>query len=55
MVRLPTHHCLAGPVIHILKGMFLYAKLVLHVVKDYGTVEEIQTEVENLPDGLDKA
>ncbi|KAH6850548.1 hypothetical protein B0I37DRAFT_116504 [Chaetomium sp. MPI-CAGE-AT-0009] len=36
-------------------GMFLYAQLVLHVVKDYGTAEEIQDEVENLPDGLYKA
>ncbi|KAK3297275.1 uncharacterized protein B0H64DRAFT_391813 [Chaetomium fimeti] len=36
-------------------GMFLYAQLVLHVVKDYGTAEEIQAEVDNLPDGLYKA
>jgi len=33
-------------------GMFLYAKLVLQVVRDYGTLSEIQAEVENLPDGL---
>ncbi|KAH6641179.1 hypothetical protein F5144DRAFT_641977, partial [Chaetomium tenue] len=36
-------------------SMFLYAQLVLHVVKDLGTAEEIQAEVENLPGGLDKA
>jgi hypothetical protein len=35
--------------------MFLYAQLVLHVVNDYGTAEEIQAEVESLPDGLYKA
>jgi hypothetical protein len=35
--------------------MFLYAKLVLDVVKDYGTPDEIQVEVDNLPDGLDGA
>jgi hypothetical protein len=38
-----------------LQGMFLYAKLVLDVVKDYGTPNEIQAEVENLPDGLNGA
>ncbi|KAL1840713.1 hypothetical protein VTJ49DRAFT_208 [Mycothermus thermophilus] len=37
------------------EGMFLYARLVMHVVKDYRTVAEIRAEVNNLPDGLDQA
>lgn len=36
-------------------GMFLHAKLVFQVVKDYGTLPQIQAEVENLPDGLNQA
>jgi hypothetical protein len=35
--------------------MFLYAKLVMLVVKDYRTLPEIQSEVQNLPQGLNQA
>ncbi|KAK2768084.1 nacht domain protein [Colletotrichum kahawae] len=36
-------------------GMFLYTKLVFDVLKDQGTVQDIQSELESLPDGLDQA
>ncbi|KAK1758999.1 hypothetical protein QBC47DRAFT_449676 [Echria macrotheca] len=36
-------------------GMFLYARLVLHGIRDYRTPQEIKREVENLPNGLDEA
>lgn len=39
----------------IFTGMFLYAKLVMHVARDHRTLPEIQAEVENLPDGLNQA
>jgi hypothetical protein len=36
-------------------GMFLYAKLMMDVVKALDNPQEIQQEVENLPEGLDQA
>ncbi|KAH0425605.1 nacht domain protein [Colletotrichum camelliae] len=36
-------------------GMFLYTKLVFDVLKDQGTAQDIQSELEHLPDGLDQA
>ena len=35
--------------------MFLYARLVLHAIQDYRTLPEIQSETENLPNGLEEA
>ncbi|KAF3061219.1 nacht domain protein [Daldinia childiae] len=35
--------------------MFIYAKLVLQMVKNEGTVEGIEMQIENIPDGLDQA
>jgi hypothetical protein len=35
--------------------MFLYAKLMINVVKALDNPQEIQQEIENLPDGLDRA
>ncbi|KAI2777342.1 hypothetical protein F4815DRAFT_495410 [Daldinia loculata] len=35
--------------------MFIYAKLVLQMVKDQGTLYDIEMQMENLPDGLDQA
>ncbi|KAK4186523.1 hypothetical protein QBC35DRAFT_554028, partial [Podospora australis] len=37
------------------EGTFLYAKLMMDVVEEYRTPEEIQEEMNNLPDGLDQA
>lgn len=36
-------------------GMFLYARLVLEMVNDQGTLSDIERELENLPEGLDEA
>lgn len=36
-------------------GMFLYAKLVMHIVKTQDNLEDIRKETENLPTGLDQA
>ncbi|KAI1481969.1 hypothetical protein F4774DRAFT_417330 [Daldinia eschscholtzii] len=36
-------------------GMFIYAKLVLQMVRDQGTLYGIETQMESLPDGLDQA
>ncbi|KAI0847594.1 hypothetical protein F5Y00DRAFT_271106 [Daldinia vernicosa] len=35
--------------------MFIYAKLVLQMIKDQGTLYDIEMQMENLPDGLDQA
>ncbi|KAI0387921.1 hypothetical protein F5Y04DRAFT_274777 [Hypomontagnella monticulosa] len=37
------------------EGMFIYARLVLHMVQDQGTLHDIEEQIENLPDGLDEA
>jgi hypothetical protein len=37
------------------QGMFLYARLVLSVVCDADNLQDIQYEVDNLPDGLEEA
>ncbi|KAI2621405.1 hypothetical protein GGS26DRAFT_262370 [Hypomontagnella submonticulosa] len=36
-------------------GMFIYARLVLHMVQDQGTLQDIKAQMDNLPDGLDEA
>lgn len=35
--------------------MFLYAKLVLQLLRVQGTATDIQVELENLPEGLNQA
>lgn len=35
--------------------MFLYAKLMMNVISAFGFPEDIEREVENLPDGLNQA
>ena len=35
--------------------MFLYAKLVMHIVKTQDNIEDIRKETENLPNGLEQA
>ncbi|KAI1802020.1 hypothetical protein F4811DRAFT_555212 [Daldinia bambusicola] len=35
--------------------MFIYAKLVLQMVKDQGNLDDVKMQMENLPDGLDQA
>lgn len=35
--------------------MFIYARLVLHMVQDQGTLQDIKAQMDNLPDGLDEA
>lgn len=35
--------------------MFLYAKLVMHIVKTQDNLEDIRTETENIPSGLEQA
>lgn len=37
------------------QGMFLYAKLVMYMVKDHRTLRDIEIEIGKLPDGLDQA
>ncbi|KAI0161115.1 hypothetical protein GGR52DRAFT_582536 [Hypoxylon sp. FL1284] len=38
----------------VLNGMFIYARLVLHMVAEKRTLPDIEAEVENLPRGLDE-
>ncbi|KAI1092734.1 hypothetical protein F5B19DRAFT_453335 [Rostrohypoxylon terebratum] len=35
-------------------GMFIYARLVILMVKDQGNIHDIEAQIENLPDGLDE-
>lgn len=35
--------------------MFLYVKLVMHIVKTQDNLEDIRKETENLPNGLEQA
>lgn len=35
--------------------MILYTKLVLQAMRDQGTLVDMESELENLPDGLDAA
>ncbi|KAI1457992.1 hypothetical protein F4805DRAFT_474716 [Annulohypoxylon moriforme] len=35
-------------------GMFIYARLVMLMVKDQGSLQDIEAQIQNLPDGLDE-